>query len=544
MARKPVGDLSGITQVDMGPSGGVYKDPTGAFFTGTWDNPVYRGTSYTNGVFGGGDEQNPPVAGGQPDYGTGGPLAIGGGQPDQGITDPNQRILAGGPTTIDTNKPIQPQLPDQRWPGGQSPYTGTSTGGGGTPPSNGDPMSDDYIRQWVDYHANQPGANPSTKNDPNYWVQKIKETGGWQGDNANYWSSPRGMYRVEGAPEGLPSDPGYGQAGGGTNPNQVLDYNGATNYIQSKLGRALSPQETAAAFAKFGGNTSSSFTPAGLDQVVQYFKGSGGTGGGLQPNGNPTGFADPAYQGLMDLVTQRLKNLSQPQQFPQLDSYMSMLRGNQDTARARAQTFADQMTSRIGQLQAPLLTDANVANQRALASNSTLAARDATLKNQRERRFAQGFEPTSGLLAGDERAINENASNAQANIDAQLQRSSIAQDEQRRNQASTLQGLVAQALQGGDVSALQSAAQMSDLENQVYNIGEQRQRESLTTGNIPVDLTNMGFSNANNAAGARTDPMASIMQLLGLANGQQQQQQAGQNSNMSALAWLLQQALG
>lgn len=252
------------------------------------------------------------------------------------------------------------------------------------------------------------------------------------------------------------------------------------------------------------------------------------------------GFADPAYQGLMDLVTKRLAALNQPQSFPQMDQLMAMLQQNQAAARARAQTFATQLGGRVQQLQQPLLTDANVVNQRALASNNLLKARDSTIQNMKDRRYAAGFEPTSGLIAGDERAANESYSNAQSNTDAQLQSMSIAQDENRRNQATTLQGLIQQALQGGDVTALSDQARQADLENQAFNIDQNRQREQLTVGNIPVDLTNMGFANANQVANSGGDPLSALLPILLAGNTQQGLQQNASNGNMSALTWLLQ----
>jgi hypothetical protein len=272
------------------------------------------------------------------------------------------------------------------------------------------------------------------------------------------------------------------------------------------------------------------------------YKGGGSTSGG-GTGGPATGFADPAYQQLLSLAQQRITQLGQPQSFPQLDSYMAMLQQNETAAKARAQTFADQLSGRVSQLQQPLLSQGQVAQQQALASNNLLAQRDAALQNQQQQRYASGFAPTSGLIAGDQRSINQNYTNAQAQINAQLQQGNIATDEQRRNEATTLQGLAQQALQGGDTTALQSQAQVADLENQLYNIGNQQATQQLATAQIPVDLTNQGFANANTAASAAnaSNPLQAILQLLQLGNQQQTTQQAGQTSNANGLAWLLQQ---
>lgn len=256
-----------------------------------------------------------------------------------------------------------------------------------------------------------------------------------------------------------------------------------------------------------------------------------------------TGFADPAYNQLAQLAQNRLRALGSPFSFPGLDEYMKELQGDKALAQQRAQDFAGQLSGRVAQLQQPLLSQGDVATQRALASNSLLASRDAALRNQREKRFASGFEPTSGLLAGDERAVNEQYNNRQGQIDAQLQSQMINTDEHRRNEATQLQGLIAQALRGGDLSSLQNQATSADLENQLFNIDQNRQREMLTTGNVPVDLTNMGFANASSAANASQGGMSSILQLLNLANGQQGLQQQQSAQNMQGTAFFIQMIL-
>lgn len=61
-------------------------------------------------------------------------------------------------------------------------------------------LNDNYILSNISEWAKMPGANPSLANDPNYWLKRIKETGGLGNDNLAYW---RGLgMRPEGAPEG------------------------------------------------------------------------------------------------------------------------------------------------------------------------------------------------------------------------------------------------------------------------------------------------------------------------------------------------------
>lgn len=75
---------------------------------------------------------------------------------------------------------------------------GELTAGAGTRPSGGNIRDANYARQLVDYYAQQPGADPSLKSNPDYWVQKM--TSGEFGDDEAYaihkmetaWHDPSG----------------------------------------------------------------------------------------------------------------------------------------------------------------------------------------------------------------------------------------------------------------------------------------------------------------------------------------------------------------
>lgn len=328
------------------------------------------------------------------------------------------------------------------------------------------------------------------------------------------------------------------------NPQFVSGLHGL---YQQYYGRNATPEEIAA----HAGN------PNGLNGVAQIFQqqfpngaptrtgASNGNNGATKTTGTGgVGFADPSYSGLVDLVNRRLGQLQTPQSFPQMDQLTSMLQANEAASKQRAQTFADQLGQRVGQLQKPLLSDANVVQQRALASNGLLGQMDNALARSRENVAQRGFDPrTSGLALNQQNQVSQNYSNAQAQIDAMLQQHNIAGDESRRNTATTLQGLAQQALQGGDLTALQNQSQAAQLENQLFNLNENRANQTLVAGQIPVDLTNQGYTNALNASNSAANPLTSILNLIALGNQQQGIQQTGQNSNASALAWWIQQAL-
>lgn len=276
-----------------------------------------------------------------------------------------------------------------------------------------------------------------------------------------------------------------------------------------------------------GGGTPSWYT-GGNDS------GPSGGGGGYTGGQGGMGFADPAYQQLLDLANRRIGQLGQPTSFPQFDQYLAALNANQAQARQRAQDFAGQLTSRIGELQQPLLSGADSARIRAQYQNQTQAERDRALQSNADRLGNRGFAPTSGLLEGSNRATNQAYDARTGNIDATLANQAIAADEQRRNMGTRLQQLAYQALQGGDLGALQSAASAADLENQRFGIDQARQREMLSTAGIPVELSNQGLQNALSTLGSGGSPNSALSGLFG-ALGLAQQQQGLDTANTAGL---------
>lgn len=395
--------------------------------------------------------------------------------PTQGVTDPT--VKSPDPSSSapfvsqwDTGSQAPSNAPPgQHWDPNMARYVAdaapaaTTSGGGGLK----DPS---YVDALIASWANKPGANPSLRNDPNYWKQKILS--GELGTDEGYITSKFML------PEGAPA----GSSGGGS-----------------------------------GGAAS-------------------GSGGG-------TGFADPAYQALNALAQARIAALGQPQSFPQLDALMQQLQAQQAVNKQRAAALAGQWGTRVTELQQPLLTQPQVVQQRALASNNLLDSRDAAIANAKANQSARGFAPTSGLASDQARQINENATNQQAQIDARLQQGNISTDESRRNEATQLQGLITQALNGGDATALQEQAQMADLENQLYQTDQQRQTQQLATAQIPVELTNQGFNNAQSSISNPNSALAALMPLISASLGQQGSQFSQANSQASGLSQIISQLM-
>lgn len=273
--------------------------------------------------------------------------------------------------------------------------------------------------------------------------------------------------------------------------------------------------------------------------------GNGGTtSGGVGPGGTG-GFADPAYNALNTLANNLINKLNTPQSFPQLDQLQSMLQAQEQQSQQLAQAYVtNTLDPRIAQLQQPLLSQAQVVQQHAQASNQLIAQRDQDIQNIQQSFASRGISPTSGLALDQIRQIQDRYSNQQAQIDAQLQQANISTDEQRRNEATQLGGLAQQALQGASITGLQEQAQAADLENQLYNIGNQRNLEQLQVAQIPVDLTNAGYANAVGAQGNPSGDLSSLMSLIQLGLQGQGQAFGQSNSQMSGIMSLIMNSLG
>lgn len=114
----------------------------------------------------------------------GGPIVGTGGNPA-----PPAFLGGSTPSTSFTNtSTVTPPLAPPTTPGGLA----------GPPPANGNFTDPNYASAFVQYYANQPGANPSLKNDPNYWIGKI--TSGELGADPNYIIGK--FMTPEGAPAG------------------------------------------------------------------------------------------------------------------------------------------------------------------------------------------------------------------------------------------------------------------------------------------------------------------------------------------------------
>lgn len=121
---------------------------------------------------------------------------VSGTTPQPGPTTGTNPYANGGTTPI-TVPPGLHLTQGQQVAGSGLPTVNDPTGAGNGPY---DYNTDQGILSQLAAWSKLPGANPSLANDPNYWLGRIKATGGLRADNLDYWKG-RGL-TPEGPPEG------------------------------------------------------------------------------------------------------------------------------------------------------------------------------------------------------------------------------------------------------------------------------------------------------------------------------------------------------
>lgn len=131
------------------------------------------------------------------------------------FSNPNQMPLgavynASGPTATLTaptgNTGTQTQIPGY-------PNAATGQSGGGTQPSiTGQTTDPAQITAWLQWQAQQPGADPilQTPDGINYYLQKIQQTGGLSPSNTSYWQNKSTLASNGGAVGAGGGNPGTG----------------------------------------------------------------------------------------------------------------------------------------------------------------------------------------------------------------------------------------------------------------------------------------------------------------------------------------------
>jgi hypothetical protein len=182
-----------------------------------------------------------------------GPAPTTGGGP--GYTDPPIRDLNQPTPSIGSGIPWNPgaSAPSSspagyRWDPTMAnfvPDTGSSSSSSGL-------MDDNAILSQIAQWAGMPGADPSLRNDPNYWLGAIKSNGGLHAGNLQYWQDAavgstaffRNPNRESGT-TGVTSGPASSFQAAGTNPGGYTDPSSVLFFQQlmQRLNQANQPQD-------------------------------------------------------------------------------------------------------------------------------------------------------------------------------------------------------------------------------------------------------------------------------------------------------------
>lgn len=189
-----------------------------------------------------------------------------------------------------------------------------------------------------------------------------------------------------------------------------------------------------------------------------------------------------------------------------LEQLVSQFLGN---SRQRAQGLADTYRNRAKELRdTPAYSAQDEAALQAKAYDQLERRRQETLKNKREQVYARGFAPTSGLVQGAEGDVNTAFEQARTGIASDILRAQLDETNRRKDAATQLEALATEALNGGDLAAIQA------------------------TG-LPLQLMNTRQNSALNLYNASNgNSISSLLSLLlnSAGNNQQTNQQNSQNN--------------
>lgn len=195
----------------------------------------------------------------------------------------------------------------------------------------------------------------------------------------------------------------------------------------------------------------------------------------------------------------------------QLETLVQQYLGN---TKERAAALAAQYRARAKELNQPAYTSADEAAIRARAFDQLERRRTETAKNQREQVYARGFAPTSGLATGADQEVNRNFEQVRGGIESNLVQNSIDETQRRKDAAMQLEALATEALNGGDLGAIQA------------------------TG-LPLQLMDTRQQQALNTYNSTSNPLSSLLAIIAAGQGQQQGQNQQNANTASGLGSLL-----
>lgn len=343
-------------------------------------------------------------------------------------------------------------------------------------PSGGNFRDPSYAAQFVSYYANQPGANPSLRNDPNYWIGKI--TSGELGTDPNYIVSKFML------PEGAPAGGGPSSAGGGYQVAAPGGSYGATN--------------------PFDDPATKNYVDL-LNSRIQAL---------LTPR------QDPSLDAFTKMIGDRSAALQTPYQNPEI------------------QPLLDYMKRYFTQLQQPTYTDAQRATIATQAIDPLERQRQVELRNVAHTMAARGITPGSGPYLAAERDINAKYDQQRAQAQSGFAVNEINQGRQNQAQAAQVGAQIAQLLQSQFANNENRANQgvslfgsIPQLNLQEFQAQENRANQAVTGAAQIPELARQRMAQAIQLLqGNQVNPA----QLLGAQQGFQQQ---GMNQNTQDSAY-------
>lgn len=311
-------------------------------------------------------------------------------------------------------------------PGDMSGYV--SPAGGGKP--SGGSLSDPaYVDKLIAYYGQQPGVNPSVKNDPNYWRQQIL-SGHFQNDEAYLISR---FMQPEGAPEG--------STGGGAGGN--FDLQSFMDMINQQFGSNYGGQQSGGVY----GNQN-------LQQVGQ----------------------DPFSQAITGGLADIINNKGKIGDTSSLDAELKKLFDS--GGKVAPDQFTTDMESRIKAMidSGGQFDQAGLDQRQIAARNAMERAKKGTMADVTSDLGSRGLLSEGGIAQGGEMSaigrVNQDAAGSYAQA---LEQALIAENTNASNRYQTALGAgtnLAGNLEGQDTQrltqALQTAAGMTALQSQNF----------------------------------------------------------------------------
>lgn len=295
------------------------------------------------------------------------------------------------------------------------------------------------VDAYLAYMGAQPGINPSVKNDPNYWRQKLLS--GELGQDESYISQR--MFQAEGAPAAGGFDLGNFNLG-----NLFDDPAAAAlmNILGLRMGQLTTPIN----------DPNAALVSQSVRDALMHLQGLQNTPVPALPTQTPV----PAL----------------PSNQPQLDAIMQALEANRTAASGPTQQYRDTIASIVQQLSQPAFTDDQLAQLKTAAVDTLEHEHQQAVETTVRAMGQRGIPPSSGLVQEAVKNTNEHYQTLKAQALQAQNVEEIRQVNERRQQ-------LLQAATSGLTAAQQDAAfSQNNIIAQLNALMGQRQQDIALRG--------------------------------------------------------------